>query len=239
MYCTSCGAFNGPEQSRCTHCGMALSAQNQAPTPQAQGKSNPHYGQGAQGPSSAHAHYGQSPQAAPQYGQSPQAAPQYGQSPQAAPQYGQSPQAAPQYGQSPQAAPQYGQSPQAVPNPQGQQFSQTTLFCSHCGTSNDRNNFRCIQCGAVMQTGRAYGAQGGYNPEKSKRQSKALVYIIVSVFFILLCTIPGIGAMIMSVMAYNSHDEEQAQKLLKYTTWVFIGSLVFGLFVGVLAAVAG
>lgn len=35
------------------------------------------------------------------------------------------------------------------------------MYCPSCGTLNDQNNFRCVQCGNILQQGFQQGGGGG------------------------------------------------------------------------------
>lgn len=80
------------------------------------------------------------------------------------------------------------------------------MYCQSCGTFNDDNNFRCIQCGTVLQTAAGPaggGMQGGYNAggygaETWPEPSKADTAIIFAVLGWVICGLFCIPAFVIA-----------------------------------------
>lgn len=71
------------------------------------------------------------------------------------------------------------------------------MYCSSCGTFNDDNNFRCIQCGTVLQNvGPTPGAMGaGYYAQQTyaepNKADTALIFAILGWVVCGVMAIPG------------------------------------------------
>ncbi len=54
------------------------------------------------------------------------------------------------------------------------------MYCPTCGTRNDDNNFRCVQCSTVLQQGFGGGPIGGASGQAFSESSQATAAVILA-----------------------------------------------------------
>lgn len=95
------------------------------------------------------------------------------------------------------------------------------MFCPQCGTKNDDNNFRCTQCGTVIQNVPAAvpsvtavpdnegGALGGLIPYKN---SSALIAYYFGIFSLVCGVFLGLPALILGIRGLKFADTHPQAK---------------------------
>ena len=111
------------------------------------------------------------------------------------------------------------------------------MFCSNCGTNCPDNVNNCPNCGAPVgqpkqpygQPQQPYGQQPfGYDPPITYSTGGMIAWSIVT---LLLCTIPGIVALVQTSGINNCATRaEQEKKLSSAKTWNIVGTCLGGLY---------
>lgn len=109
-------------------------------------------------------------------------------------------------------------------------------FCSNCGANNLDSAFTCARCGAPLQGSQQQAAPYGVPTyQVPVRQPVTPIptggIIAWAIITLLLCTIPGVVALIQASGINNSYSpEEQQRKLNSAKTWCIVGTVLGGLF---------
>jgi len=119
------------------------------------------------------------------------------------------------------------------------------VYCPACGTRNDDNNFRCIQCGQViqMQPGAQPGASpaNGWEPAGTYAEpSKANTAFLLSVVGCLVCLAaawPGyqMGKEELAAIAEGRRDPRN-ESTARAAVWLAISALAVWVLGGILFA---
>ena len=119
------------------------------------------------------------------------------------------------------------------------------MYCSSCGTANDNNNFRCVQCGSIIQSQQPQGApyQGGYQAEQWPEASKADTALLFAVLGWVVCAVMSFIAIGMAkgeIRAIENGLRNPAKlsnaKAAFWLAAVQVGFLVLGIVAAVLFA---
>ena len=121
------------------------------------------------------------------------------------------------------------------------------MYCPRCGTQNDDNNFRCLQCGTVIQQQGPMPSWGGSQAAMYPEPSKADLALILSIVGWVVCALVGIVGVIIAKGEMTAIEEgrRDPSKLstAKIAFWIgMIQIILFGLGVvgfTVLMVVAG
>lgn len=108
------------------------------------------------------------------------------------------------------------------------------MYCRHCGTPNDDNAFRCVQCGKVVQDVAAHALAEGSIPN----------YLVGAILTTVFCCMPsGVVAIVYAAQVnpkLYAGDREgalAASNNAKIWTWVSFGlGLLIVAFYALLAA---
>lgn len=110
------------------------------------------------------------------------------------------------------------------------------MYCRHCGTPNDDNAFRCVQCGKIVQDLAAHALADG----------PVANYLIGAILTTIFCCMPtGVVAIVYAAQVnpkLYSGDREgalAASKNAKIWTWVSFGLGMLVLVFYALLALAG
>lgn len=110
------------------------------------------------------------------------------------------------------------------------------MFCSKCGTQNEDNAFKCVNCGAILQN------TGTATASSPQHVSSHLVWAILVT---LLCCLPfGIPAIVFAAqvngkLAKGDHEGAvRASRNAKIWCWVAFATGFIVFFFGILAAIA-
>ncbi|PJB36906.1 MAG: hypothetical protein CO108_22270 [Deltaproteobacteria bacterium CG_4_9_14_3_um_filter_63_12] len=105
------------------------------------------------------------------------------------------------------------------------------MYCQACGTPNDDNNFKCIQCGGVLPRAELAGPQPGQTVDTPLSKNEYLIYTIAFLF------IPCVNVLVSSILYYiwRAKQPNRANQMNR------LGFMVFGaqLLLGILLRLAG
>lgn len=109
------------------------------------------------------------------------------------------------------------------------------MYCRHCGTENDDNAYRCIECDEVLQGG------GPTSYESEHVPSHLAPAILVTIF----CCLPfGIVAIIYASQVSSQLRQGQIEmarrssEKAKMWSWIGFGAVLIPIVLGILAAIA-
>ena len=122
-------------------------------------------------------------------------------------------------------------------------YQERNMFCTKCGTKNDDNAFKCIQCGNPLQGYQQFGGN----------ESKRIVisnYLAQAILVTLFCCIPfGIPAIVYAAQVNSRYalgdyaGAMEKSKKAKFwcwlSFWVGLGLTVLWLIIPVIAGLAG
>jgi len=119
------------------------------------------------------------------------------------------------------------------------------MYCSSCGTANDANNFRCVQCGTIIQSQNSQGYGQPYqNVQQWPEASKADTALILAVLGWVVCAVLSIVAIPMAraeIAAIERGDRNPAKlSTAKAAFWIAaiqLGLFVFGIIIAILVVV--
>jgi uncharacterized membrane protein YvbJ len=101
------------------------------------------------------------------------------------------------------------------------------MYCRKCGTKNDDNAYRCVQCGEVVQT--AVPAQAPAGAQSA--QVKIPTYLAQAIISMLCCCqIPGIVAIVFAaqvnskLVAGDIEGAVKASRNAQIWCWVALGA---------------
>lgn len=112
------------------------------------------------------------------------------------------------------------------------------VFCNNCGASNPDGTMTCTRCGAPLQ---APVQQGSYQAMDPMRAAPYAMppkpepvptggLIAWAIITLLLCTIPGIVALVNASGINSAMTVEEQQKKISTTkTWCLVGTILGGL----------
>lgn len=126
------------------------------------------------------------------------------------------------------------------------------MYCSSCGTANDANNFRCVQCGTIIQSQAPQGYNqpnqpyGGGYAQQWAEPSKADTALIFAVLGWVVCALLSIAAIPMArgeIAAIERGDRNPAKlSTAKAAFWlaaIQLGLFAFGMVIAILVVVLG
>lgn len=123
------------------------------------------------------------------------------------------------------------------------------MYCHSCGTFNDDNNFRCIQCGVVLQSTPGPAASGPAAPEgnweqdypEANKADTAIIFAIVAWVICGLAAIPGFIIAKDEVKGIEMGNRNPAKMgTAKAAYWLSIIALILNaLVIGMLILVFG
>ena len=106
-------------------------------------------------------------------------------------------------------------------------------FCTNCGAELPENETRCPQCGFDSAPAQPAAPVVNVNTNSAPAPVSTGGLLAWSIITLLLCTIPGIVAIIQTCNINKSATEEEQQKKLKSAkTWCIVGTVL-----GVLALI--
>lgn len=110
-------------------------------------------------------------------------------------------------------------------------------YCPHCGGQNINDGDTCAYCGYVFPVARENPV-----PEENRMEPYPTGGLMAwSIITLLLCTIPGIVALVMTCNINNAANWEQQQKQIKNAkTWCIVGTVLgcLALLLGIVGALA-
>lgn len=110
------------------------------------------------------------------------------------------------------------------------------MYCSKCGTQNDDNAFKCVNCGAIIQK---------LDPATSSSAQQVSSHLAWAIIVTLLCCLPfGIPAIVFAAqvngkLAKGDHEGAvRASRNAKIWCWVAFATGFVAFFLGILSAIA-
>jgi hypothetical protein len=117
------------------------------------------------------------------------------------------------------------------------------MYCTKCGTKNDDNAFKCVQCGNILQDVQQSGTG---TPEKMVIPTYLAQAILVTLFCCLPFGIPAIvyAAQVNSRFAAGDYTgavekSKKAKTWCWVAFWVGLGLLIINVLIGVIGAFIG